>query len=300
MKNFLHDITDTCVHLWCVSLGSYSPDGLDYWHFLSREEKDCATRFRFEKDRRRYLVSHGAMRMILGSYLRREPQDVLFEKSRTGKPALQLLPGEPPITFNMSHSGDMMILGVTKNRRIGVDVELISSRFDFYGIAETHFTAGEVAEIREASGDGAAELFFSHWTCKEAYLKAEGCGLSHELPCCSPARQESVRVLDAGLAARMWPFGSWTVCSLKPAEGYVASVVVDGGLNDLVFVTINRPSHMRTNGTAVTPVTRGSKGIRGHEKEHVSSGAQASTSYMTQTGSYGISSYSRVPLTRPR
>jgi 4'-phosphopantetheinyl transferase len=52
---------------------------------------------------------------------------------------------DPLLTFNMSHSGDMMILGLTRNGLIGVDVEMIDPKIDIFQIAEDHFTTVDAA-----------------------------------------------------------------------------------------------------------------------------------------------------------
>lgn len=233
----LKEIDEMSVHLWSVPLDRFLTDLPDQLQCLSPEEKERAARFRFERDRKRYEISHGALRVILGLYLGRESHCVRLEICETGKPELLAAPGDPLIRFNMSHSGDMMILGVTRNRRIGVDVEMINPGIDIFQIAQRYFNAEEEAEIREAPAENQPEIFFSHWTTKEAHLKAVGCGLAGGLKSCSLTGRGKNRILSAGKIVQSCSFGQWTIYSLKPSDGYLAAVVVEG--EHLEFIQVD-------------------------------------------------------------
>jgi 4'-phosphopantetheinyl transferase len=74
------DINEMGVHLWPVHLDRFSTDHPDQLKCLSLYEKERAASFRFERDRMRYEISHGALRAILGFYLGREPDSVRFKK----------------------------------------------------------------------------------------------------------------------------------------------------------------------------------------------------------------------------
>lgn len=242
----LEEIEEMSIHLWCVPLDRFSMDRPNFTQYLSLEEKKRAARFRCEINRKRYEVSHGAIRVILGSYLRREPQSVRFELSETGKPGLLGAPGEPMISFNISHSGDNLALGVTKNRRIGVDVEMISHSIDIFQIAATYFTAAEAAEIQATPAGKQAEVFFSLWTCKEAYLKAVGCGLAGGLSSCSPNGRFRNWALNDGKIVQSSFLNQWALFSFKPSDGYMAAVAVDGQPLDFVQVKANQTCNSST------------------------------------------------------
>ncbi len=221
-----NEIGETSVHLWKVHL-DLSAGWSDHFQILSPEEKERAARFRFVRDRRRYQLSHGALRTILGAYAGIEPREVRFRSSETGKPELAVASGAPAITFNMSHSGDMMMLAVAR-RCIGVDVELIDPKIDVFQIAQKHFAAREYEEILAAPAEYRLEAFFSQWTRKEAYLKAVGCGIVHGLPHFPPIAEDSVWLSKPGVSVRSQHIGHWTLFSLKPWDGYAAAAVVEG------------------------------------------------------------------------
>jgi 4'-phosphopantetheinyl transferase len=80
-------------------------------------------------------------------------------------------PGGP--NFNISHSGNRVVCGLSTNGRVGVDIEFIKpiSFEDF----QTQFTPKEWTAIRGASDPVAA--FYRFWTAKESLIKADGRGL---------------------------------------------------------------------------------------------------------------------------
>jgi 4'-phosphopantetheinyl transferase len=229
----LTTISESCVHLWCVSLKGHSPDTSEYVDCLSREEKERAERFHFDQDRERYLSSHGMLRIILASYMGKEPGSLRFRKSTTGKPELAREPGEPMINFNLSHSAEMMLVGVARDRRIGVDVEEVSPRVNIYQIADRWFSSEETAVICSTAADRQLKSFFSQWTCKEAYLKAVGCGLSGGLRMNLLPEINCTEFVTKGIRGRSWLSGRWTLYSLESIPGYAAAVVVEGRDMDL-------------------------------------------------------------------
>ena len=166
------------VHVWRASLDR---PAADYAILLSKDERVRADRFRFDRDRRRFIVGRGTLRIILGRYLNLSPEEVEFEYRPNGKPVLSsgLLHTAP--CFNLSHSGEMLLLAVTHDRGVGVDVETIHSDLDVETLAEQFFSPAERAELQALPADRKLDSFFNGWTCKEAYLKARGEGLTYPL-----------------------------------------------------------------------------------------------------------------------
>ena len=81
-------VAQSDVHVWAVSLDP-APAVLNRLAgYLSEAERARAGRFYFERDARRYRVSHGALREILASYLLERPERLCFEMGPYGKPGL--------------------------------------------------------------------------------------------------------------------------------------------------------------------------------------------------------------------
>ena len=166
------------VHLWRVSL-LHPPLPVDMlWGVLNEEELARAGRYRFERDRRRFVAARGLLRVILARYAGISPAAIRFEYSDYGKPSL---PDRPALAFNSTDSGDLMALGVAENRLLGVDIEQVRDDFGGLEIAERFFSSAEVAVLRALPAHEQSRAFFRCWTRKEAFIKAIGEGLSYPL-----------------------------------------------------------------------------------------------------------------------
>jgi len=148
---------------------------------LVPDERQRAERFRFERDRRRFIVAHGVLRDILGRYLKCSPAQVSFSYNQYGKPALAQESEAIGLRFNMSHSHEVALYALTRAREVGVDVELLREDFASLEIAERFFSRSEVALLNSLAPELRTDGFFNCWTRKEAYIKALGEGLSHPL-----------------------------------------------------------------------------------------------------------------------
>lgn len=189
---------------------------------LSADETQRAAKFKFPADRERYVVAHGFLRNVLLRYLGGEPSHFIFSVNSHGKPALR----EHELEFNLTHSADFVLAAVTRNRKIGVDVERIRSGISAHVIARQYFSNAEVAEL-EALPPGLRErAFFVGWTRKEAYIKAQGLGLSLGLDTfdvsITPDQPAVLR------AARPNPeeAARWTLLSFPVDPRYEAAVAV--------------------------------------------------------------------------
>lgn len=81
------------------------------------------------------------------------------------------LPNGPE--FNISHSGNRVVCALSRNGRIGIDIEYIKPlSFDDF---QTQFTEREWLNIRNSPDPVAS--FYRFWTAKESLIKADGRGL---------------------------------------------------------------------------------------------------------------------------
>ena len=113
---------------------------------------------------------------LVSLYLHWKPDQLNFCANQYGKPALH----DHELEFNLSHSGDFSLIAITRERKVGVDVERLRQGVSSQLIAEQYFSgAGGRAPALPLSQRGVA--FFTCWTLKEAYIKAQGLGLSWPL-----------------------------------------------------------------------------------------------------------------------
>lgn len=140
--------------------------------FMSGEEKARALKFRQESDRYRYILAHALKRFMLAKLLRLDPLSLEFSLGEKGKPLCDNA-GAPD--FNLSHSGDWVLCGVSSIASIGVDVEL-ASREVSEAVASYALTPAQLIEVNESAN--VSQRFMLYWTQKEAISKALGLGLS--------------------------------------------------------------------------------------------------------------------------
>lgn len=179
------------IHAWIAQLEIEDRVRQDCWACLSDEERLRAAQYRFELHRRRFIASHGILRILLGRYLHCHPASVQFEIGNNGKPRLP----DNAFEFNMAHSGDRALIAVTSGTPVGADLEFIREMPDALQIAARFFSPSESATLASLPADKRARAFFHCWTRKEAFVKAIGEGLAHPLDTFSVSLDSEARLL---------------------------------------------------------------------------------------------------------
>ncbi|MGC4060537.1 MAG: 4'-phosphopantetheinyl transferase superfamily protein [Aquabacterium sp.] len=159
--------------LWLIDL-QHEPEPA-HWAACDADEQARAGRFRFEVHARRYRAAHAAMRQIMGAQLGVHAASLRWRIGARDKPHLQDHAGWH---FNLSHSGDWALLGMSPSLPIGVDIECHKEMRDMAGIVGHQFSAVEQAAYARLHSGDQTDWFFSMWSRKEACLKALGSGLS--------------------------------------------------------------------------------------------------------------------------
>lgn len=137
-------------------------------------------KFKVEGARRQFLLSRGALRILLGDWLTQPPDQLSFGSGEFGKP-YAVIEGRPaPVSFNISHSGNDGLIAIAASGRLGVDLEHRRPLADLDGIAGRVFGTDERHALSALTGGDKAALFFKLWTCKEALIKASGTGFNYD------------------------------------------------------------------------------------------------------------------------
>lgn len=227
------------VHIWTARLPSAPFQEIATT--LSPEECARACRFHRTADRFRYVFAHAVLRDVLSRYLDCPPGDVRFATNPFGKPFLDETNGGKVPEFNLSHAGELVLVGVCESRRVGVDVEEIRPMDDLSSIAESHYTPRECAFIFGQAPEARARAFFRCWTRKEAYVKALGKGLSIRLNSFETNMQPELGRSPHN-RPRSADGANWQLADLDVPEGYTAAVAVETGMDSLVYFEWRRAS----------------------------------------------------------
>jgi len=214
------------VHVWRADLARLDARARELADVLSPDELERAARFRFERDRLRFVLSRAALRIILGLYLESKPDSVRFTHNSFGKPSVNEQAARVPLHFNASHSHELALYAFSAEREVGVDVEHMRAEFASEEVAARFFSRREVEALRGVATEQRPRAFFDCWARKEAYIKARGEGLSYPLDkfAVSLAPGETAALLCDELAPEETP--QWLVAELRPADGYAAALAV--------------------------------------------------------------------------
>lgn len=209
------------IHLWVCS-GIVSPELDRIANCFAPEEQERASRFRFDRDRRRYLGGVLLQRLILSNYLSCSLEEISFVRNPWGKPSLGHKHNSA-IQFSLSRSHQVALLAVCAEVDVGADLEYgLGRNARDLGVTEI-FCCEEQNFVKEASDSTRA--FFEIWARKEAYIKGIGRGLSHplgefDITPDKPTGKGMVRDWSSNPPGR-----SWQVSSIElPEVGYGAAV----------------------------------------------------------------------------
>ena len=175
------ELTTGSIHIWRASLRLEEIVLQRLARHLSAAETVRARRFVFEADQKSFAASHGILRHLLSQYLQCSPQEIQFVCGPYGKPVISQPSPSIGLEFNLSHSNGVVVIGISRERELGVDVEKIRPEFASDEIARRYFSSTEVEDLTRIPPDLRSEAFFRCWTQKEAYVKALGEGLRFPL-----------------------------------------------------------------------------------------------------------------------
>jgi 4'-phosphopantetheinyl transferase len=216
------------VHVWRADLGLEAAYLRRLERNLSADERTRASRFRFARDRDRFVGARGLLREILAPYLNASPGRLSFGYGAHGKPFLAE-EEHSTLHFNVSHSFDAMLLAIAHLREVGVDVEGVSNiGLAIDEIGDTVLSEPEKQVLARFDGEDKRTNFLQFWTLKEAYIKADGQGVS------LPLERIDVSAPDGRVAVLDEAAGEWRTCprwklrTLAPVPGYVAALAAEG------------------------------------------------------------------------
>jgi 4'-phosphopantetheinyl transferase len=215
------------VHVWRGRTNWPAAEIDDLKLILSSDEQQRAAKFHFDADRRRFLVGRGMLRVLIGRCLGMPANRLTIACAAAGKPKVAAGKG-PTLEFNISHSGEVVLIAIARVRPVGIDVERMRTDIEIDQIASRFFSPKERADLSIVAADAQYEAFFACWTRKEAYIKACGVGLSLPLDqfdvAFLPGQQPRLLATrhDRAEAER------WTLRDVDVGPGYKAALVVEG------------------------------------------------------------------------
>jgi len=235
MRSSALNQADSGTQLWTVRLVATTGQVGEFYRSLSPDEQQRAGAFRFERDKKFFVIGRGLLRALLGRYVRCAPEGIRFRYGIKGKPALAC--GKLKTHFSVAYSAGRALYAISEDRELGVDLELVRPLSDMESIAQQFFTPTECRDLTSVPRDQRTEAFFSCWTRKEAYAKATGYGLSVPLN----RFEVSVNLREPAAFRKIGgdTVSEWDLFHLEPATGYVGALAMPSVQGELCMQYFN-------------------------------------------------------------
>lgn len=161
--------------IWLAWIGDHARDVDDFSRrYLSDVECERLESYRSRAAAERYVVTRSLVRTVLGAHTGVAPRDLRVRLTATGKPEAE------GVHFNVTHSGEVVLLAVSDERPVGVDVERRRAVARVQALIDRWLTPDERTELDAIRRRGLddSDAFLRVWSLKEARLKALGVGIS--------------------------------------------------------------------------------------------------------------------------
>jgi 4'-phosphopantetheinyl transferase len=168
------EIESDIIHIWSAEFSDLDAYYENLFALTSRDEREKSYTFRKAEDARRFVIRHGILRLLLSYYTLCEPVLLPLVISEHGKPGMDTEGKFFELSFSLSHTAEVFIIGITKKLDIGIDIVKTNPRTPFSEIERYLFTPGERRWIERTILEQRSLQFFRIWSLKEALLKATG------------------------------------------------------------------------------------------------------------------------------
>lgn len=218
-KNISFPDTDTIdICIFSVKNFSFLSESMEV---LSAQEQKKAASFRQEQGRMHFIASRILLRRILNLYLCCPAKELSFQTGPHGKPYLCPQKNNfPKIHFNLSHSGEFVVLAFSPASPVGIDIETVRMKLRLETLVRRFFHPDEYSEFLRLDETSQKDFVFRRWTVREAFLKGIGSGLTispdsfyvQELPAmfCIKKSQKD--------------YSSWRIEPIPVPDGYYCSI----------------------------------------------------------------------------
>ena len=217
---------DNIIHIWSANLEQPEAIIEGYYSILSDHEKKEVDRYKTEGFRNRRIISMGLLRILISKYTNYRPNEVIFYYNEFGKPSILPDSDGTKLFFNLSHSGNIAVFVFSGNREIGIDVEKVVGLADMEGVIDLCFSGSEKKWFSKLPSAKKEEMFYKIWTCKEAYIKAIGKGLSFSPNRIILDRRDNDELFIKKINGDE-DFNRWKLITFKLYYDFISSVVVE-------------------------------------------------------------------------
>lgn len=203
--------------------------------YLSYEEKIRMSKLLHKSLKKRYAISHGFLRLLLGKYLSLFPSNVEYNYNEFKKPFCRQ---DPNLYFNMSHSNNYIFYVFSYNCKSGIDIECIKNISKIESLFSLIASPQEALVFEKQNEIDKTYFFYKTWTIKEAFLKALGIGLTHPLSDIETTIIPKKRFKVIRFDGNKKTLDGWTFMPIKFIPSYLGAVAVEKKNEKINFHTI--------------------------------------------------------------
>ncbi len=163
--------------LICIDIYEYAYLLNNFFLVLSSDEQVRAKRYLVEHAYKEFVIARSYLRLILGVLLGCGSDKIPFTQNKWGK----LYVEKNSVYFNVTHSKQFSVIGISKSSELGVDSEYKRDNVKFSDLAHRFFSKAEQEWLNQFPSENIKDGFYDIWTGKEAVSKAVGMGMSLSL-----------------------------------------------------------------------------------------------------------------------
>ena len=225
--------------VYLVQLDMFEID--EFMPILSKDEIIRANKLKIDSKKKQFIITRGILRSLLsGCLISTKPEEIHFSYRKHCKPCIDNKFYNKPIEFNVSHSGDYALIAITLNHQLGVDIEEINSAIEYQSLAKRFFSKHEINDLNNYEQSERRNAFYRGWTRKEAFIKAEGSGVSFGLDRFTVALDEEIKTSEIKINNAGFIKGSWFNYNSVTLPHYKTAIASNkDGLQIVTHVIIN-------------------------------------------------------------
>ena len=220
------------IHVFLLNLNNY--DDITLYDYLSEDEKERADKLKVKQKRKQFIVSRSVLRKLISNCIDKNYDEIKFYYAEHDKPFIKEKHNNKTIKFNISHSEDYILIALTLENRVGIDIEKINKKIDAESLSKRFFSQNEYEYLKSIEINKKLDAFYTIWTKKEAFIKATGKGVAFGLDKFSVTSDKQI-ISKIDIGNEINSIEEWFCFELMPVDEYKTALVTDVKDVELIF-----------------------------------------------------------------
>tara|TARA_Y100001935_G_C17311324_1_gene516545 strand:- start:9492 stop:10151 length:660 start_codon:yes stop_codon:yes gene_type:complete len=184
------------IHIWRADLNIFECNT----KILSYDELKRIEQYSDDSLKIKFCISRSILRLILTKYLDLSQENIHINNLDNGRPVLAN--SEINLDFNLSHMENWLLVAISRNRKIGIDIEKCNSQFNRKKISSRFFEKDVYIKLKDCNFD--EKFFCKLWTQFEARQKCFGFGVFGEKVKSNKVKTKSFEIFEGVYSSIVW------------------------------------------------------------------------------------------------